>query len=113
MRPISKAVMLLTLGILLLLSGNSWSQDPIEVEITSRISSHGQGDSFSVNEETIYGNNFIATLYKDNGSKLVWNDDSIMSLKSEIQNMESDGLNHGDYCAVAFQSMVRMSSPEA
>ncbi len=113
MRPISKAVMLLTLGILFLLSGKSWSQDPIEVEITSRIRSHGQGDSFSVNEETIYGNNFIATLYKDNGNKLVWNDNSIMSLKSEIQNMESDGLNPGDYWSDSITKLINEKSRDS
>jgi murein L,D-transpeptidase YcbB/YkuD len=106
MRYIFKAAMLLTLGIVPLLSGNSWSQDPIEVEIASRISSHELGDNFSVNEETIYGDNFIAALYKANDNRLVWNDESIMSLESEIQNMETDGLNPGDYWSDSITTLI-------
>jgi murein L,D-transpeptidase YcbB/YkuD len=106
MRHFFQAAMLLTLGILPLLSGKSWSQDPIEAEITSRISSHELGDNFGVNEETIYGNNFIASLYKASSNKRVWSDDSINSLKSEIQNMESDALNPGDYWSDPITKLV-------
>ena len=106
MKTFSKFNVLLIASLFFLLPGLIWAANEFDTELASRIKTLSDSDNYQIGNQEIYGSNFVTSLYKANGNRPVWNDESIKRLYSALQNLEKDGLHLEDYWPASVSALI-------